>query len=79
MKNDKIKKTKPLKKGAVYLNYGMTLADVLTQLAEAGVTDFSKVRYDFESVSGGCTCNSDDYCYCDYETTYKDIRFNWEI
>lgn len=63
------------KKGAVYLESGMTLATVLSTLLAEGVTDFSKVRYDCDYV--GCSCDhGDGYCYC--PSSYDDIRFDWE-
>ena len=64
-----------LNSGCLYLEEGMTLTDVISKMLAAGVTDFSKVVYDHDYV--GCQCDhGDSYCYCD--SSYRDIRFNWE-
>ena len=64
-----------LNHGSIYMETGMTLADVISQTLAAGVTDFSKVVYDRDYVS--CQCDhGDSYCYCD--SSYRDIRFDWE-
>lgn len=73
-----IKKIQELKvqHKAVYLNDGMSLADVLKQVLADGVTDLSTVKYDQDYV--GCQCDhGDSYCYC--ATTYTDMRFNYEV
>jgi hypothetical protein len=71
----KKKNIKEIKRGAIYLTEGQTLADVLKQLLEQGVTDFSKVKYDHDYIGchGG---HGDEYCYC--PSSYGDMRFNWE-
>jgi hypothetical protein len=79
MKKKKIEKQTDVRQGAVYLNYGMTLADVFTELVKNGVTDFSKVKYECNEVYTGCQGGCDGYCYCPSRTTYEDIRFDWEI
>ena len=59
----------------VYLYSGTTLADVIQNVTEAGVTDFSTVSFDHDYVSSNCNCEG--YCYC--ESGYNDERFVWEI
>ena len=63
-------------KGVEYINCGDTLADLIERLTEAGVKDFSKVTIQMDFVS--CQCDhGDDYCYCD--SSYDNIRLEWEI
>lgn len=63
-------------KGAIYLNCGDTLDVLIKQLVDAGVKDYSKVSVQMNYVS--CQCDhGDDYCYCD--SSYNDIRLDWEI
>ena len=68
------KKIKKERKVA-YLDSGTTLADVIRQVTETGVTDFSTVTFDHDYVSSNCNCES--YCCC--ESGYNDERFVWEI
>lgn len=80
MKKKKIEKQTEVRQGAVYLNDGMTFADVIAELVKNGVTDFSKVKYNCNEVYTGCDgCCCGDYCYCSSKTTYEDVRFDWEI
>ena len=70
-----MKKKTEIKRGAIYLEADMTLAEVLQRLSEAGVTDFNKVKFDRDYV--GCQCDhGDSYCYC--PSSYTDMRFDWE-
>ncbi len=72
-----MRKTKAKKiRKVVYLSSGTTLADVIRQVTESGVADFSTVSFDHDYV--GCQCDHDGgYCYCD--GSYRDERFVWEI
>lgn len=71
-KNGLIKPTR----GLIYLNEGETLTDIIKRLTDAGVTDFTKVRYDHDYV--GCSADhGDGYCYC--PSSYADSRLEWEI
>lgn len=73
-KKEKVQ-TKPTS-GAIYLNEGVTLAELIKQAEALGITDFSKVRYDHDYV--GCHADhGDGYCYC--PSSYADMRFDWEI
>ena len=61
---------------AVYLNEGMSLADVLKQILADGVTDLSAVKYDHDYQ--GCGGHSDgEYCYC--PPSYSDMKFVYEV
>ncbi len=76
MKKTKTKEPEKPTKGAIYLEEGMTLAQLIKQLMDAGVTDFSKVKYDHDYV-GCCGGHGEgEYCYC--PSSYTDIRFDWE-
>ena len=79
MKKKKIEKQTEVRQGALYLNDGMTLADVITELVKNGVTDFSKVKYNCNEVYTGCDGGCEGYCYCPSRTTYEDVRLDWEI
>ncbi len=59
----------------IAIDDGMTIKDLLDQLAANGVTDLSKVKLKMEY--GGCSCSRDsDYCYC--PSSYTDIRAEWK-
>jgi hypothetical protein len=72
----KTKKNESVEQRALYLYEGMSLADLLAQVAEAGVTDLSTVKYshDYE----GCGCHHDDgHCYC--PPSYSEMRFEYSV
>jgi len=73
----KTKKNEPrVETRAVYLTEGMTLTDLLAQVAAAGVTDLSTVRYDHDYI--GCNGDHDGgYCYC--PSSYGDMRFEYTV
>jgi hypothetical protein len=66
-------KSKQIKR-AISIGNGDSLASIIEQLAEMGVTDFSKVSFGADSV--GCQCDhGDSYCYC--ESSYSELRFEF--
>lgn len=61
---------------AVYLNEGMSLADLLAQVLAAGVTDLSTVKYDHDYE--GCGGHPEgEYCYC--PSSYSEMRFEYTV
>jgi hypothetical protein len=74
----KIKKIEPqTQTRVVYLEDGMSLADVLSKIMADGVTDLSTVRYSHDYV--GCCgghCEG-EYCYC--PSSYTDMGFRYEV
>ena len=76
MKNKKNGESK-VEQRAVYLESGMSLADVLAKVMADGVTDLSTVKYygDFVGCCGGHA--EGEYCYC--PSSYTDIRFEYEV
>lgn len=76
MKKKKIIEQSKPTSGVLYLEPGMSLADLINQALLVGATDFTKIRFDHDYV--GCNADhGDGYCYC--PSSYTDERFNWEI
>jgi hypothetical protein len=72
----KTKKSESVERRAVYLTEGMSLADLLAQVAAVGVTDLSTVKYDHDYE--GCGGHPEgEYCYC--PPSYSEMRFEYSV